>query len=75
MMAKNETGTIQQIAEMEKSSTRYVRIAINFLHTDAVQAVSRIPVNVSGTGRRPAIAVRHKIYAPKGLALFTFVAE
>jgi cysteine desulfurase NifS len=63
MLANNETGSIQPIAEM-------VRIAhergVPF-HTDAVQAVGKIPVDVEDLGADFLTMSGHKLHGPKGV--------
>jgi len=63
MMANNETGTIQDIKEI----TRFVKEAGAFMHTDAIQAVGKIPVNVADLGVDYLTVSAHKIYGPKGV--------
>ena len=63
MMANNEIGTIQDIKEI----TRLAKEAGAFVHTDAVQAVGKIPVNVLDLGVDYLTMSAHKIYGPKGI--------
>ena len=64
MYANNETGTIQPIAELAALAHR--RGAL--FHTDAAQAVGKIPVDVPALGVDLLTVVGHKMYAPKGIA-------
>ncbi|MHB9291970.1 cysteine desulfurase [Hollandina sp. SP2] len=63
MMANNEIGTIQDIREI----TALVKAAGAWMHTDAVQAVGKIPVNVVDLGVDYLTMSAHKIYGPKGV--------
>ena len=63
MMANNEIGVIQNIKEI----TRLAKEAGAFVHTDAVQAVGKIPVNVVALGVDYLTMSAHKIYGPKGI--------
>jgi cysteine desulfurase len=64
MMANNETGTVQPIAELaEVAQARGV-----LFHTDAAQAVGKIPVDIAALGVDLLTVVGHKMYAPKGIA-------
>jgi cysteine desulfurase len=65
MFANNETGTvfpIEKIAEMVKSK------GIVF-HTDAVQAVGKIPINLSKSNIDLLSLSGHKLHAPKGVGI------
>jgi cysteine desulfurase len=72
MTANNEIGTIQPVADIGKlvQSLRENGRRIRF-HTDAVQAVGKIKVDVNEIGCDLLSLSAHKIYAPKGIgALF-----
>ncbi len=63
MFANNEVGTIQPVKEI-------VRIAHNhnaLFHTDAVQAIGKIPVDVKDLGIDLITLSAHKMYGPKGV--------
>jgi cysteine desulfurase len=64
MLANNETGTIQPIAELASVAHAH-GVPI---HTDAAQAVGKIPVDVGELGVDLLTVVGHKVYAPKGIA-------
>ncbi len=63
MYANNETGVIQPVREIA-SIAREKNIVI---HTDAVQAVGKIPFAVSDLGIDLLSISGHKIYGPKGI--------
>jgi len=63
MTANNEIGTIQDI----KAISALVKSAGAWMHTDAVQALGKIPVNVDDMGVDYLTVSAHKIYGPKGI--------
>lgn len=62
MFANNETGVIQPIGEI----AAICRDAGVLLHTDAAQAVGKVPVRVTEAGIDLMSMTAHKIYGPKG---------
>lgn len=69
MLANNEIGTIQPISQIG-SLVRERRAAGHkhlWLHTDAVQAAGRLPLNVDELGCDLLTMSAHKLYAPKGI--------
>lgn len=66
MLANNEIGTIQPIKKL--SAVTHESGAI--FHTDAVQAVGHIPVNVTELGIDMLSASAHKFNGPKGVGFF-----
>jgi len=68
MMANNEVGTIQDI----KSIAEVVHKKGVLFHTDAVQAVGKVPVNVRELGVDFLTLSAHKIYGPKGIGAYRF---
>ena len=65
MMANNEIGTIQPIAEIAEIGKKHGVTTF----TDAVQAVGNTPVNVNDLGVDMLSFSGHKIHAPKGIGV------
>ena len=72
MLANNETGVIQPVGEVVEGLKKSVgekggRI---FVHTDAAQALGKIPVDVEALGVDYVTIVGHKFYGPRNGALY-----
>ena len=63
MLANNETGTIQDITSLAKVAHEKDIL----FHTDAVQAVGKVSVDVKAMDVDMASITAHKIYGPKGI--------
>ncbi len=63
MAVNNEIGVIQPLAEIG----RICRAARTFFHTDAAQAVGKIPIDVDAMNIDLLSISGHKIYGPKGI--------
>jgi len=63
MWANNETGTLFPVEEI----SRQVKERGIVFHTDAVQAVGKIPINLKDSGVDMLSISGHKLHAPKGV--------
>lgn len=70
MMANNEIGTIQPIKELCDVAHKNGAI----FHTDAVQAVGHVPVDVEALGVDMMSCSAHKLNGPKGIG-FLFIKK
>lgn len=65
MWANNDTGVVQPLPEfVARCSAAGVAV-----HTDAVQAVGKLPVDFRGTGAALLTAAAHKLHGPRGIGL------
>ena len=70
MSANNEIGTIQPIVEIGRLVRELRKKGQKiWFHTDAVQAVGKMPVDVEEIGCDLLSMSGHKIYAPKGIGV------
>jgi cysteine sulfinate desulfinase/cysteine desulfurase-like protein/glyoxylase-like metal-dependent hydrolase (beta-lactamase superfamily II)/rhodanese-related sulfurtransferase len=72
MAVNNETGVVTDLAAVE-SAIRSVNPDVAWL-VDCVQAVGKLPLNLSSTSITYAAVSGHKVYAPKGIGLL-YVCE
>ena len=63
MTANNEIGVVQDIAPLSEAA----RSAGMVMHTDAVQAAGKLPVDFPASGAHLMSLSAHKIYGPKGV--------
>jgi cysteine desulfurase len=70
MMVNNEIGVIQPLREIHETLKAWAaenKVTKPFLHTDAAQALGKIPINVDEMGIDAMSLSAHKIYGPKGV--------
>lgn len=63
MMVNNEIGTVQPIKEIGEIAKKHGIV----FHTDAVQALGNVPIDVKAMGIDLMSMSSHKIYGPKGV--------
>jgi cysteine desulfurase len=71
MLANNETGVIQPVAE----AAALVHAAGGLLHVDAVQAAGRIPCDIGAFGADLMTLSAHKIGGPKGVGALIWASD
>lgn len=68
MMVNNEIGTLQPVKEISHIAHKHTA----FFHTDAVQAVGHMPIDLNDIGADMMTFTGHKIYAPKGIGCMLY---
>jgi cysteine desulfurase len=63
MLANNETGVVQPVAEVARLSHAHGAT----VHCDAVQAAGKVPVDIAALGTDTLALSAHKFYGPKGV--------
>ncbi|MDA8284773.1 MAG: cysteine desulfurase family protein [Actinomycetota bacterium] len=63
MLAQNETGALMPVAELAAAARAHGTV----VHTDAAQAIGKIPVSVDDLGVDLCSIAAHKCYGPKGV--------
>ena len=74
MMVNNEIGTIQPIKEMANIVADQALSKWIIFHTDAVQAVGHIPINIKELGVNVLTVSGHKFGTPKGIG-FNYIDD
>jgi cysteine desulfurase len=63
MLAQNETGALMPVAELAAAARSHGTV----VHSDAAQAIGKIPVSVDDLGVDLLSIAAHKCYGPKGV--------
>lgn len=63
MLANNETGVLQPVQQL----ARDIRGTVEHFHSDAVQAVGKVPVNFRDLGVTTLSLSAHKFHGPRGI--------
>ena len=71
MLANNETGTVQPVAEAAALCRRHGAL----LHVDAIQAAGRIPVSLEALGAHSLALSSHKLGGPTGAGALLLAPE
>ena len=71
MLANNETGVIEPVAELTEIAHRHGAL----VHCDAVQAAGKIPVDINQLGVDLMTLTAHKIGGPQGIGVLVLREE